>query len=96
VVEVGFSAVSVLPLFSLSLSLSLSPSLSSTKPLTDPLPQPTKQVEVAHLLHFYHEKGLAEAPSASQVEKLRSITNGSGTDLRRLGPRTAQLDTNVL
>jgi hypothetical protein len=51
---------------------------------------------VAHLLHYYHERGLAEAPSVSQVEKLRAITNGSGIDLRVLGPRTAQLDTNVL
>jgi hypothetical protein len=54
------------------------------------------QVEVAHLLHFYHERGMAEAPSASQVEKLRAITNGSGADLRRIGLRSAQLDTNTL
>ncbi|KAI8473917.1 MAG: mitochondrial ribosomal death-associated protein 3-domain-containing protein [Monoraphidium minutum] len=53
-------------------------------------------VEVAHLLHFYHERGLAEAPSRGQVDKLRAITNGSGADLRRLGPRSAQLDTNTL
>lgn len=51
---------------------------------------------MAHLLHYYHERGLAEAPSALQVEKLRALTNGAGDDLRRLGPRTAQLDTNTL
>jgi hypothetical protein len=61
-----------------------------------PHPAAAPQIEVAHLLHFYHERGLVEAPSAAQVEKLRAITNGSGSDLRRLGLRSAQLDTNVL
>lgn len=51
---------------------------------------------MAHTLHYYHERGLGEAPSAAAVEKLRAVTNGSGADLRRLAPRAAQLDTNAL
>lgn len=52
--------------------------------------------EAAHLLHYYHERGAAEAPSAAQVEKLCAVAAGSGDDLRRLGPRAAQLDLNTL
>ena len=80
-------------------------SLSSGAPLRVPLARGAAEalvprfsnVEAAHMLHHYHERGAAEAPSAAAAEKLRALCHGAGDALRRLGPRAAQLgDLNTL
>jgi len=56
-----------------------------------------RQVETAHALHFYHERGLtAEPPSARQVAAMRALTNGSGADLRKWCLKVAQTDMGLL
>jgi hypothetical protein len=55
------------------------------------------QIETAHALHYYHERGLiAQPPSARQVCAMRALTNGSGTDLRRWCVKVTQTDMGLL
>jgi hypothetical protein len=55
------------------------------------------QVETAHALYYYHERGLTGLPpSARQVSAMRALTNGSGTDLRRWCLQVSQTDNGLL
>jgi hypothetical protein len=55
------------------------------------------QVEVAHALFYYYERGLTAAPpSHRQVAAMRALTNGSGTDLRRWCLKVTQTDVGLL
>ncbi len=50
-------------------------------------------VEAAHVLCYYHERGLlGDVPTEQQVVNLRSITNGDARELRRLALQASMLD----
>jgi hypothetical protein len=55
------------------------------------------QVETAHALFYYHERGLVPAPpSEQQVAAMRALTNGSGEELRRWSVSVTQTNMGLL
>lgn len=55
------------------------------------------QVETAHALYYYHERGLVPSPpSEQQVAAMKSITNGSGKELRMWSLSITQTDMGLL
>lgn len=55
------------------------------------------QVEAAHTLYYYHERGLlAEPPTLKQVEAMLALTQGSGAELRRWCVGITQTDMGLL
>jgi hypothetical protein len=55
------------------------------------------QVETAHALFYYHERGIVPAPpSQQQVAAMRALTNGSGEELRRWSVKITQTNMGLL
>lgn len=85
------------------------PSHPATLPLAQwPLPLPLAQctlhavccggvlqVEAAHALCYYHDRGLIpELPTLRQVQQLLAVTNGNAKELRQLACRQSLLQLN--